>query len=143
MKLKIESIPISTWGISLANRLPKNKWDDIRQKVYRGSDYRCSICNSNNMALHAHEVWKFDDRRYIQRLERIICVCELCHDTIHFGRTSEVKDSVYVDKCIEHWCRINRKERKDFFAYLEKVKETNRLRANRQYIVKVGRWILC
>ena len=142
LRLKIEPIPNFTWGISLANKLPKDEWDELRHKVYRDADYKCEICGSNNKTLHCHEIWDYDDKKEIQRLVRLECCCELCHDVHHFGRTSEEKSSTYIDRCIGHWCRVNKKNRGDFAEYLDYIKELNRKRADIQYIVKVGGKIL-
>ena len=142
MILTIEPIPISTWGISLANRLDKEEWDEIRHKVYKNAKYRCQICGAAGTTLHCHEVWKFDDRRKIQRLVGFLCLCELCHDVKHFGRSIEVKGKAYVERLIKHWCRMNNKSEKDFYLYERKVFELNKKRSEKFYMVKVGRRIL-
>ncbi len=142
LKLKIEPIPASTWGLSLANRLLKEEWDETRQKVYRDANYTCEICREDNKVLHCHEVWEFNDKKLIQRLVGLECCCELCHAIHHFGRTKEVKSPSYIERCIGHWCRVNGKTGKDFLEYEQEIYALNRKRANRQYIVKVGRRIL-
>jgi len=142
LKLKIEPRPVSTWGITLANRLPRKEWDDIRQQVYREADYTCRVCGTNTSKLHCHELWIFDDRRRIQRLVGFQCLCELCHDVKHFGRSKQVYSRKYVDKLVRHWCKVNKKTRRDFNIYEKKILELNRKRADRQYIVKVGRRVL-
>ena len=142
LKLRIEPIPASVWGLSLSNRLPEEEWDEIRRKVYRDADYQCQICGATNRTLHCHEVWIFDDRESIQRLAGFECCCELCHDVHHMGRTKEVKSSSYIERCIGHWCRVNKKTRADFMIYEKEIFALNRKRADRQYIVKVGKRIL-
>lgn len=142
MKLEIEPRPVSTWGVTLASRLPKKEWDDIRAKVYRDADYRCEICGNRDDRLHCHEVWRFDDKRKIQRLVGFQCLGELCHNVKHFGRSSQVYPKGYVDKLIEHWCRVNKKTKEDFKRYLAEIFAINRKRADRYYIVKIGRRIL-
>jgi hypothetical protein len=142
VKLPIQSIPISTWGISLSNKLPREEWDEIRRKVYRDADYRCEVCGSTNKDLHCHEVWKFNDQKLTQSLVGLVCVCELCHDTIHFGRSKSVKSASYVDRLVGHWCRVNGKSRNDFMRYEQEIFEINKRRVDRFYIVKVGRKIL-
>lgn len=142
LKLRIEPIPNFTWGISLANKLPREEWDELRTKVYRAANYECEVCGANNKTLHCHEVWFWDESRRIQRLVKLECCCELCHDVHHFGRTSEIKSATYVDRCIGHWCKVNRKNRGDFVNYLALIKAVNRKRADIQFIVKVGRRIL-
>ena len=139
MKLEIEPIPISTWGISLANRLESGEWDQIRQKVYRDANYTCKICGGSNRTLHCHEKWVWDDKKLIQRLVGFECCCELCHDVHHFGRSKEVKSPNYVSELVKHWCWVNRKKRSDFIEYERRIFELNKKRANKFYIVKVGR----
>lgn len=142
LKLTIEPRPVSTWGITLASRLSKSEWDEIRSGVYRDADYKCQICSSNSGPLHAHEVWRFEDRKRIQRLVGFLCLCRLCHDVKHFGRSSEVYKRDYIEKLISHWCQVNGKTRGDFQVYLQIIFEQNKRRADKFYIVKVGRRIL-
>ena len=138
LKLRIQSIPISSWGISLASRLPKDKWDKIRREVYRKAGYRCEVCLDGSGTLNCHEQWSFDDRKRIQRLVGFQCVCGLCHDTIHYGRSSQVHNAAYLEELMKHWMEVNRKTKKDWEAHLKETAETNRKRANRRYLVKVG-----
>ena len=139
LKLAIEPRPSSTWGITLANLLPKKEWDEIRFDCYREADYQCEICENVNDKLHCHEVWGFDDRKKIQKLLTIICLCILCHDVKHFGRSSQVYDKKRVEKLIIHWCKVNDKTKADFQKHLAEIRIINRKRADKYYIVKVGR----
>lgn len=141
LKLKIEPIPASAWGLSLASRLPPKEWADLRQKVYRDADYECEICGRNG-TLHCHEVWHHDMQRGIQRLVRLECCCEMCHDVHHFGRSKEVRPKEYIERLISHWCKVNKKTRRDFANYEQEIYAINRKRANIQWQVKVGRRVL-
>lgn len=136
--LAIEPRPASTWGITLANRLPWKDWDDIRQKVLWDAQYECEICGAKGK-LHVHEIWKFDDKKKIQRLVRVEARCTLCHDVHHFGRSTQVYSKAYQNQLIQHWCKINKKARTDFDAHLAEIRLINKKRANIFYIVKVGR----
>lgn len=142
LKLKIQPIPNSTWGISLANKMPSKEWLDLTVKVYRDADYTCEICGATGVKLHCHEVWEFDDRKKIQRLVRLECCCELCHNVHHFGRSTVVYKPSYVEKLIKHWCKVNGKTKQDFIEYQKEIFEINKRRAKIFYIVKVGRMIL-
>ena len=142
LRLEIEPIPVSTWGISLANKLPRVEWDKIRHKVYKEANWTCQICGDTSRVLHAHEIWRFDNKRKIQGLVRIECVCKLCHDVKHFGRSTEVYTKTYVGKLLKHWCEINQKKEKDFYIYQAKILEISKKRADIFYVVKVGRRIL-
>lgn len=142
LKLAIEPRPSSTWGLTLANLLPKKEWDKIRSQSYREADYQCEICENVNDQLHCHEVWRFDDKKKIQRLATVLCLCRLCHDVKHFGRSSQVYPKDYVQKLIRHWCKVNEKTRADFEKHLTEIKLMSRKRANHYYVVKAGRRVL-
>jgi hypothetical protein len=142
LKLEIEPIPMSSWGRSLANRLPKRQWDDLRQEVYRRAGYRCEVCGNRSSTLHAHEVWQFDDKRAIQRLIGFECLCEMCHNVKHFGRSKEVYPPVYVEQLIKHWCEVNQKKKADFRRHEAMIFLRNKKRADKYYVVKIGRQIL-
>lgn len=142
LKLAIEPRPASTWGMTLANLLPRDKWDRLRFDCYREAGYACEICGRTDLDLNAHEIWEFDDRRKIMRLKRIECRCTLCHDVHHFGRSTQVHSRSYQKKLIEHWCKVNERTKEDFQQHLADIFEINKKRANIFYIVKVGRYIL-
>lgn len=145
LKLEIEPIPISTWGISLANRLEKKEWNEVRQKVYRDADYRCQICGGIDDKLNCHERWAFKKtgkNRGVQRLVGFICVCEFCHDCIHFGRSTQVYGKVYTELLMRRIEKINGMSRRQLLNYLEEVKQVSYGRVNVEWVVKVGRRIL-
>ena len=104
MSLQLEAIPAGCTGRNLHNSgiLSREKWNDISQRVRTGKwkefsfwergrkhsvdTGSCSCCGKRFGLpdLHAHEVWSFDPEKRIQKLERIICACSKCHDTIHY-----------------------------------------------------------
>ena len=140
--LQIESIPQSSWGVSLANLLPKEDWDKIRKKVLKGAGYRCEYCGAVDRTLHCHEAWEFKYSE--QRLVRFDCVCELCHDSIHyFGTTQSYKNKPsYIEKVMKHIEEVNGITRKQLLAYIETRKQINRKRAKKTYKITVGKWVL-
>ncbi len=142
LKLEIEPRPISTWGITLASRLPKQEWDDLRAKVYRAAGYKCEICKDGDSTLNCHEVWGFKEDKRIQFLIKCQAICTLCHDVKHFGRSNGVYKKTYVETLISHWCKINKRTKADFQIYLKEIFRLNKKRADRFYIVKVGHRIL-
>jgi len=145
LKLKIEPIPASTWGISLANKLTPNEWKDIRQKVYRDAGYVCEICGTTDRTLHCHEKWAFrktSRNKGIQKLVKLLCVCELCHDCIHFGRSTQTRSRTYVERLMGHLRKVNRMSQQELLTYLEELRNINYNRADIEWIVKVGNRIL-
>jgi hypothetical protein len=142
LKLGIESVPISAWGRSLANLLPRREWDDLRMQCYREANYKCEICGNTTLDLEAHEVWRFDDKRAIMALAYIQCLCKLCHGVKHYGRSKVVDGKRYAKILIEHWCSINDKTQADFAQHEAEVFKLNKKRADIYYQVRVGRRIL-
>ena len=141
MKLEIEPIPNSSWGISLANKLGGREWKSISDDVKKKANYTCEICGGKE-EMHCHEVWEFDYKRKIQRLKGLECLCVLCHDTKHFGRSVSVHGKTYMEKLIKHWCEVNKKTRQDFYHYQQDIFEENKRRAKVFWVVKAGRYIL-
>lgn len=142
LRLALEPRPISTWGLTLANRLEPSEWRAIRNKVLKDAEYACEICGENALHLHCHEMWAFDDRKKIQRLVGLKCVCETCHDVIHFGRSRHVYKKNYVQVLIRHWCKINKKTKADFELHLQETRQEMKKRADKQYVVVAGSMIL-
>lgn len=141
MKLEFGLIPQTSWGLSLANKLGKEEWDKIRKEVYKKANYRCQICGEDGV-LHSHEVWRFELKKKIQRLVGIECLCEMCHNVKHFGRSKKVYSKSYVDRLIKHWCKINGKSERDFNAYNAKVHLEYKKLAGVDWQVKVGRKVI-
>ena len=142
LKLAIEPVPISTWGVSLANRLEPKEWNKLRHQAYKEADYQCEVCGEVNLPLHLHEQWRFDERAKVQRFAGFEVCCELCHSVHHFGRSKETKTKAYVERLIKHWCKVNEKSRQKFNQYLVEIYEVNKMRVNKYYVVKVGRKVL-
>ena len=139
LKLTIEPIPMTSWGLSLSNLMPREEWDKVRREVYQKAAYTCEICKRGDAVMNAHEVWAFDDRKKVQKLVEIQCLCRRCHQVKHFGRSKAVFKSGYVEGLISHWCRINKKTRADFNKYEAEIRTLNKKRHEKDYRVFVGR----
>ena len=138
LKLTIDPIPISSWGVSLSNKLSKKEWDKIRRSVYASANHTCEICGNMNETLYCHELWRFTERPRVQRLIGFECCCKICSDVHHFGRSSQIYGKAYLDKLTKHWCSVNDKTIQNFARYQREVFEISKKRANRFYTVKVG-----
>ena len=142
LRLEIQPLPNSTWGISLAHKLPKETWDYIRKECYRNAEYECEICHSDDEGLNAHELWVFDDKKLLQIFNGLECCCTLCHNVHHFGRSSLVYELPQIEKLIKHWCKVNKLTFKDFQRHREEVAQFSIKRANKKYKVLVGKRVL-
>lgn len=144
MKLTIESIPESTWGVSLANLLPPPIWNDIRREVYEGFNYACAICEATDKQLHCHEKWSYDDRKRIQRLVGFQCLCVDCHSIKHWGRTvaeaHKNKDSTILIELTKHFCKVNNCTTAAFSLYKVEVGNVAQERNRHKYQVDFGKF---
>lgn len=138
LQLVIEPRPVSTWGVTLANRLPTREWQTLRRQVFQEAEYKCQLCGAYKEVLHCHEVWGFDDKKRIQYLDALRCVCETCHNVIHFGRSTFVFKAGYLQKLIRHWCVVNDASEADFRRHQAAVRRLSRKRADKAYIVQIG-----
>ena len=88
--LFVDLIPESCWFSNVRSCVAPNSWDLIRKIVYVRAGNRCEICGTRRDPfrgrwIEAHERWKYDDTRRIQKLVRLIALCSNCHMVTHFG----------------------------------------------------------
>lgn len=81
-RLQIDLVPRTAWGSNLRSRYPQH-WDAIRKSTYRAARMRCECCGAN-ARLECHEVWDYSAPP-VQRLVRLVALCNLCHAAQHFG----------------------------------------------------------
>ena len=111
MILQIELVPRSCWFSNVRSCVPKETWDTIRKDCYRRAAYRCEICDENghiqgyNHKVECHEIWTYDELTRIQKLERFICLCPLCHEVKHAGLTITKKG---IEPILERLMKINK-----------------------------------
>ena len=86
-KLDFEMVPEECWYANLRSVLSKQQWDAVRKDAYARAGGRCMICGARASRLEAHERWRYDDGKRLQKLETVIAVCHRCHEVIHIGRT--------------------------------------------------------
>lgn len=105
MDLEIELIPMTTFFTNVRSILP-DKWDSLRKACYNKAKYRCEICNGkgDKHPVECHEVWNYDFKKKIQKLERLIALCPSCHEVKHFGLAT-VRGRKEIAK--EHFMKVN------------------------------------
>jgi hypothetical protein len=144
LKLELEPIPESTWGRSLAQLLPKEVWDDLRREVYAAYNYTCAICGAKDKQLHCHERWEFDDKKHIQYLAGLVCLCRDCHEVKHWGRTvaeaHKNGDSGKIVRLTKHFCDVNNCSEKAFNLHKIEKGAINQERSRHKYTVNFGKF---
>jgi hypothetical protein len=84
--LFVDLVPSSSWTNNVRSLVSPANWQRIRVFVSERANRTCEICHSRPSRLDAHERWSYDETTSIQKLERIICLCPLCHIATHYGR---------------------------------------------------------
>jgi hypothetical protein len=143
--LEISQIPECNWHKSLANLLPRPVWDSVRKDVYSRFNHRCGICKAGNRQLHCHEVWSFNTKGYIQKLEGLICLCIDCHNIVHWGRTvvEYHKGSYklgYIKQLEEHFCKVNDCTPEDFMDMKNRATMISIARNRYNWTINWGIW---
>ncbi|MHB8147506.1 MAG: hypothetical protein ACYDGM_09660 [Vulcanimicrobiaceae bacterium] len=120
-----DMIPATSFGSSLANLLVHSCWEEIRQAYFLSHGATCSMCGARGR-LEVHELWTYFEpegaapladgyiRYGVQRLERLIGVCDRCHATHHLGKA---KIDGRLDATLKRLAGINRWDTKDTADY--------------------------
>lgn len=127
-KIKFDLIPDGCWKYNLRNILPKKLWSFLRQDSYDRANGKCFICGKKLKKFEAHEVWDYDSDNGVIILKDVICLCPLCHKTIHIGRTSLTDDYI---KAQDNYIKLND------ISYSEMIKdlgEANLLQKQRSLV---------
>ncbi len=112
-KLYIELVPRTAWGVNLRYKLSTADWDRLRKRQPQIAEYKCEICGESgrdqgwNWPVECHEVWSYNDVNQVQKLERLISLCPLCHKTKHMGRTLNVDGGNAADVLIQRMAKLN------------------------------------
>lgn len=85
--LQIDLIPSTAWGSNIRSRYP-GEWDVFRRACYRAAGHQCEVCQARGV-MECHEVWSYA-KPPVQKLEKLICLCNLCHGAQHYG-LSEIR----------------------------------------------------
>ena len=117
-KLKLELIPAACWGKNLRMLLSQDEWDVIRRVVYQRANYLCQVCNGHgeHHPVEAHEVWRYNKRKKLQTLVRIIALCPECHMVAHAGRTIHMGDMT-IEEVRKRLSKVNKWSRKQVIEH--------------------------
>lgn len=125
MKLNFELVPDGCWYSNLRSILSKSDWEIIKTSVRKKADGKCSICGTKAKVLHAHEVWSYDEKNAVQKLEKVIAVCPDCHSVIHIGLTQLKGDEKRAE---EHFMKVNGCSYAEYRKALGKANEEHKRR---------------
>jgi len=92
--------------------------------------------------MNLHELWSYDDKKHIQKLEGFILLCAMCHHVKHIGLAGILASQGKLDynKVVEHFCKVNRCTKRDFEKHEAKAFETWRKRSEYQWKQDFGKY---
>ncbi len=123
-KLTFEMVPEECWGANLRSLLTPNEWDVVRKDAYRRHGWRCAVCGEKGR-MEAHEVWHYDEKKRLQTLADVTCLCHACHQVVHISRTQMTGAGA---EAMEHFIKVNGCTQMDFHAELGRANEEYRRR---------------
>lgn len=86
-KLHVELVPQTCFFTNVRSQVSTDDWDILRRACYKKANHQCEICNAKGR-MEAHEIWHYDDKKLIQKLFKIVCLCNACHQVYHLGFAS-------------------------------------------------------
>lgn len=102
--LFIDLIPAACWLRNVRTCVTAASWNRLRAQVYARCDYTCECCGARpDRGLEAHERWSFTEETGVQKLERLVGLCYMCHLATHMGRAEAIGQG---DAAMAHLRRV-------------------------------------
>ncbi|RDY69007.1 hypothetical protein DXT76_17025 [Halobacillus trueperi] len=102
---------------TVRDSIPRSLWNSVRYHVLKKSDFKCQTCDFHDeKKLHAHEVWEYDEKKFLLILNDIQSLCRSCHDLKHIhhvGHRSK-KNNFVMRNLKKHFIKVNECTEKDF-----------------------------
>lgn len=138
--LTVELVPRTSWYKNVRSHVSPEQWERLKKIVFRRAAHACEICGGRGAKwpVECHEVFAYDDERYVQKLVRLVALCPACHEVKHIGLAGvrgrrrealahlarvngwSVADAeLYVEACMEMWHRRSCHEWQLELSYLK------------------------
>lgn len=117
LKLTIELVPSSSWLNNVRAIVSRKQWDILRNQVYDQAWNVCQICGEvgPKHPVECHEIWHYDDKKLIQKLEGMIALCPNCHMVKHIGLAQIQNKS---EQALKHFMKVNGLKKKEADKYV-------------------------
>ena len=128
-QLTIELVPRTAWFSNVRKMVSRKDWDILRKESYKKANYKCEICGGigKRYPVECHEVWGYDDDKYVQKLLRLISLCPACHEVKHIGLAS-VRGRGEIAK--KHLAKVNGWSRQETDKYVIEQFDIWRIRSS-------------
>ena len=130
--LTVELVPSSCWFSNVRDCVDPETWNFLRRATYKKANYRCEICGGrgDKWPVECHEIWNYDDEKYIQTLSGLTALCPNCHRVKHIG-LAQLQG--HGEQAIAHLNSVNGWTKEQTDVYLETVWDTWEQRSCRNW----------
>jgi hypothetical protein len=117
LKLTIELVPSSCWFSNVRAVLTKKQWDIVKSQVASQAYNICEICGGvgPKHPVECHEIWHYDDKKLIQKLEGLIALCPSCHMVKHIG-LAQIQNRGEI--ALKHFMKVNNLKKKTAIEHI-------------------------
>ncbi|UOQ44933.1 hypothetical protein MUN89_02980 [Halobacillus salinarum] len=115
--------PVYAQKKTVREAIPRSLWNAVRNDIQSKSDFQCQICGRREEGkLQAHEVWDYDEEKFLLILQEIQALCKSCHDLKHIHHAARrTKDSkaraLVMQKLKNHFMKVNACTEADFHRH--------------------------
>lgn len=140
--MSIELVPSTVWESSVYKLMSREVWDSIRNDFIKENGRKCQVCGETSGTMNLHEIWNYDDKKHVQKLEGFILLCRMCHHVKHIGLAGILANQgkLDYDKVIEHFCKVNDCTKKEFEKHKAKAFEIWRERSEYEWNQDFGKY---
>jgi hypothetical protein len=135
--LTIEIVPSSSWMDNVRSALTQTQWVIIKKSVYSEAWYVCQICGGvgPNHPVEAHEIWTYNDKSLIQKLEGMIALCPNCHMVKHIG-LAQINNK--FDLAVQHFMKVNACSEKEAIKYVHESFKIWKKRSSKKWTLDLS-----
>jgi hypothetical protein len=140
--LSVELVPSTVWESSVYKLVPGEVWGSIRNDFSKENGRKCQVCGETSGTMNLHEIWNYDDKKHVQKLEGVILLCRTCHHVEHIGLAGILANQgkLDYDKVIDHFCKVNDCMKKEFEKHKAKAFEIWRERSEYEWNQDFGKY---
>lgn len=135
-------MPSTVWESSLYRLLERKVWNDIRNGIIKERGRMCQICGEKEGVMNLHEIWEYDDVKYVQKLAGFILLCKMCHHVKHIGLSGILasQGKLDYDEVVEHFCGVNKCTEAAFMEHKAEAFDTWAMRSRYQWKQDFGKY---
>jgi hypothetical protein len=133
LRLTIELVPSTSWMNNVRAVLSSKHWNTLRGAVANQAYGICQICGADGV--DCHEIWRYDEKTGIQRLEGMLHLCKACHMVKHIG-LARVQGK--YDTALKHFMKVNKLKKQEAEECIDEAFRLWRERNKNEWILDLS-----